>query len=97
MPKPKRWRIPNAKAGELKATWGKPDPWNKADLCYVWGEGCAKADGAILCTALEGNGFQHNYGCQTKVDLGPNFRAELEKRGYDITTLKFSVRKKSPQ
>ena len=28
--------------------------------------------------------------------FGPSFLAELEARGYDLTTLKFSIRKKAP-
>lgn len=83
---PKRYRVPQAKPGELRACYGKPDRFDRPDLCYVWGGPPAeRSDGRVLSVAIEG----------LPVFEGKNLRQELEARGYDITTLRFSVRKQS--
>ena len=81
----KRYRIPTAKVGELKACYGNA-PFNvKADIQYCWGgDGASSADGRILCEAFEG----------TKVFDDKTLRQVLTERGYDITTLKFSIQKR---
>jgi hypothetical protein len=81
----KRVYVPQAKPGELIARWGRPGPREKPDLVYAWGaDGACKSDGRILSEALE------------RIDVmeGRGLRAELEARGYDITTLRFSIQKK---
>lgn len=77
----KRFRTPRAKPGELVAAYGRVD----GDLAigYAWGgQGAQSPDGRILSTALEGAII---HGGRTLVE-------ELESRGYDITTLRFSIR-----
>ena len=82
----KRIRIPTAKPGELKACYGRAERGDTPDLCYVWGgEGAASADGRVLSQALEG----------AEVFDGKNLRQELEARGYDLTTLRFSIQQKT--
>ena len=74
-----------AKAGQLRAGWGRPDPGETPDLVYAWGAGGAdKTDGRILASAFED--------CQNV--FGRSLRQELECRGYDISTLKFSISQK---
>lgn len=81
----KRIRVPTAKPGELKACYGRAERGDSPDICYVWGgEGAHKSDGRILSEALE----------HAEVFDGKNLRQELEARGYDITTLKFSISQK---
>ena len=84
----KRWRAPRAKPGELKVQWGKL-PQDSPDMIFCHGGGGAnKRDSALLHWVLAGQ--------------RPNIRGgfddslfdELEKRGYDLTTLKFSIQKK---
>lgn len=48
-------------------------------------EGGTKRDGAVLC-----HYFTDTLGC-----LGTTLIEELEERGYDLTTLKFSISKKA--
>ena len=87
----KRFRRPKAKPGELKVQWGKlPD--DKPDICYVWGgEGASSHDGHLLHGMF--SGFEHRkYGRIPAQHDG--YLAELEARGYDLTTLKFSIRQK---
>lgn len=82
----KRWRSVEAKPGELKAAYGRCAYSGDLDLWYAWGAGGAcKADSRVLSTALEG----------VAVYEGKTLREVLEERGYDITTLKFSIQKKS--
>lgn len=74
-------RAPRAKAGQLKAQWGKlPD--ESPDIVYAWGDGCSKRDGALL-----------NYFFTHTPNKAESLLKELEDRGYDIRTLKFSIEK----
>ena len=74
-----------SKRGQLKAGWGRPGPMQHPDLCYAWGAGGAdKTDGRILSEALE----------DLRNCFGRSLRDELEYRGYDLTTLKFSIQQK---
>lgn len=77
----KRWRTIQPKPGHIVARWGKPDRWNSPDLCYAWGSRAQKPDGRVLMRALE----------EAEVFEGRSLREELELRGYDLTTLRFSI------
>lgn len=85
----KRYRTPKAKPGQLKAQWGKL-PYDTPDLIFCWGDGVPKCDGSLLNSALSGK--RHHPFDGTWSD---SLIEELEKRGYDITTLKFSIQKKT--
>lgn len=95
----KRWRQPKAKPGELKAQWGKLRH-NNPDLCYVWGEGTHSADGHFLHHILCSDRLAHDWDAPSDASrlsltkYEPSFVKELESRGYDITTLRFSIQKK---
>ncbi|MBK9496681.1 MAG: hypothetical protein IPO08_19705 [Xanthomonadales bacterium] len=73
-----------AKHGELKVRWGKLD--GESQLLYEWGGGGAqKPDARILMSAIE------------DAPGRPKERSlseELEARGYDLTTLRFSIRQR---
>lgn len=84
----KRYRKPTAKTGELLVKYG--NDCGDEDLFYCHPEnGCGmKRDSKMLMIAFERTViFQED---------GRTLRQELEARGYDITTLKFSVMKKQP-
>lgn len=82
----KRIRNPRARPGELKVGWGRCDR-SEPSLVYVRGGGTTeRSDGRILCNAFE----------EVHVHLGRSLAEELEVRGYDLTTLKFSIQKKQP-
>lgn len=90
----RRLRAPKAAPGELVMRWGKI-PGDNPDMCYAWGDGCSKSDCGLLHNAIA---------CE-KPDpsvhplfskMLPSLLAELEARGYDLTTFNLSVRKKSP-
>lgn len=88
--KQKRLRVPHAKPGELLARWGKEEPGrgHGADIVYAWGDGCDRSDPRCLAAAL---------GDRRRYDMGPerSLFELLEARGYDITTLRFSIQKKA--
>lgn len=69
-----------AKPGELRMAWGK----REGDLVVCGGDGICRADGNLLATAL----------AMTPIAGGRTLRGQLEERGYDITTLRFSIRRK---
>lgn len=71
----------SAKPGELKASWSKKEH----DIIFEWGgAGADKSDGSWLNTWLAYHkGFDDT------------FLNELDKRGFDITTLRISVKRKS--
>ena len=78
----KRWRRPKAKPSELKVVYGKEH--GELDLYYCHGgEGAYRCDGRLLAHLFE------NVDCHE----GRNLREELARRGYDITTFKFSIQK----
>lgn len=87
----KRFGAPRAKKGELKLQWGKlPD--SKPDICTVWGDGAGHngADSHLLMNYLCN---KRPYYMEPKMDL--SLIEELEARGYDISTIKFSIQKKT--
>lgn len=81
----KRYRVPSAKPGQLIARFGKVDSYNDPSIVYAWGsEGASKPDSRLLSEALE----------RAPVYDGRSLVEELEARGYDLTTLKFSIQMK---
>ena len=83
----KRIHIPKAKRGQLIAKWGRPDRGELPSIVYAHGAGGADlADARVLSDAFEG----------MKNCFDRTLAAELEDRGYDMTTLKFSISQKEP-
>jgi hypothetical protein len=90
----KRLRKPKLKDGELRMYWGKPE-YCEPDVVLAWqGDSRMKADTALL----------HMIMCSKRPDplklpifsiMEPSLIEELIARGYDITTLKFSIMKKA--
>jgi hypothetical protein len=89
----KRLGQPRQTPGMLKFQWGKlrdEDP----DFIVAWGQGCHRADAGLLLHMLTG---QKPFASVLGRDDGlyaESLAKELEKRGYDITTMKFSIKKK---
>ena len=90
----KRFRKPKLKDGELRMYWGKLQN-DTPDIIYSWqGDNSMRGDSALL---------HYHLGSQ-RPDLGkqpifskmlPSLLEELEARGYDMTTLHFSIMKKT--
>lgn len=80
----RRWRVVVAKPGELKVQYGKLSHDPTPDVCFAWGEGCNSADSRLLDYFFVRCMLDDN-----------NLLNELAERGYDITTMKFSIQKKT--
>ena len=72
------------KDGELSASYGYLADEDGENVYYTNGPGCHKADAAVLAFSFE----------NVPVHEGMSLRKVLEKRGYDIKTLRFSIQKR---
>jgi hypothetical protein len=77
----KRFRSPTAKEGELLAKYGRHE--GDLDIFYCYNGAGMKPDSRLLSNAFE----------NTKIFEGKSLRQLLVERGYDITTLKFTINK----
>ena len=79
-----------ASDGQLRMFYGRLPGDSAPDVCFAWGAGCSKRDGALLHAILgsERPPIFHGEPWQPSlIDL-------LRDRGYDLSTLEFSIRKK---
>jgi hypothetical protein len=90
MPPTRRRNIAPAKPGELRMQWGTVKGARDADTCYVWGPGVERADARLLDHAVFLPRYDH-WGRES-----PSLADELTARGYDLRTLRVSVRKLAP-
>lgn len=90
------------KPGQLRMYYGKASPYDSPDVCYMWGAGGAsKCDAALLHHMIGSKRIELVYGDEREklgvpYKFGPSLLEELEARGYDLTTLKFSIQQKQP-
>lgn len=99
MLKKKRYRRRKAKPGQLIAYYGKAERWDKPHVCIAWGgDGANQADASLLNLVLCEKRVQPCLRSESPIHSDhkfvESFIDELEKRGYDITTLKFSIEQK---
>lgn len=90
----KRLRKPKLKDGELMMYWGREAPGERPDIIFAWqGDSEMRRDTAFLHYALATQKPDlHTTPLFSK--MNPSFLEELEARGYDLTTLRFSIKKK---
>lgn len=84
----KTYRRPKVLEGQMKFQRGKID--GDVDMCIFYGDSIPRCDRALVMNAF-GSG---HYSLSTKKTM-PSFLEELEARGYDLDTLKFTIKKKS--
>lgn len=89
-----RWRRKPAKAGELKVYYGKDEDGQGPDVCYAWGPGTRRADSSLLHYHFGVGHLEQDFIGSGGYKCGPSFLEELAERGYDLSTIKFSVHKK---
>lgn len=78
-------RKPKPRPGELIVWYGSLYRGEAPDLVASWGgEGAGKADGALVLFHLNPYAFEKK----------PSLTEELERRGYDLGTLEFRIRRK---
>lgn len=94
----KRYRVPKAKPGQLRMDYAHSN--DGKCIHYNWGDGCSHSDGHLLHYMCGAPRLEHVYSGDPEygkypTKYGPSFFDELEKRGYDLKTLKFSIQKKA--
>ena len=92
----KRITTPVAKPGELIARWGRVDRHSAPSIVYAYPDRSGKSDSRVLCDAIEGPRCSPSSTPFGGYDVNPSLVEELESRGYDITTLRISIKKKTP-
>ena len=95
-----RRRRPTVREGELHIYWGRLDKRSGEDIIYHNGPGTHRGD-AMLLHSVTGCESQHlNMDAPLDssrldwVTYEPSLWDELECRGYDLSTLRFYIRKK---
>ena len=78
-----------AAPGQLRMFYGRLPNDSAGDVIYAWGDGCSKRDGALLNWILGNKRAPSVPGGEWE----PSLLDELKARGYDLTTLEFSIRK----
>ncbi|MFG6083752.1 hypothetical protein ACEUZ9_005477 [Paracoccus litorisediminis] len=89
----KRIRTPMVKPDQITVAWGRADRHSLPSLVYVYPDRAGKGDSRVLMEALEGDRFRPSFERFGSLDREPSMVAELEKRGYDITTLRLTIRR----
>ena len=82
-----------AKPGQLRYQWGNPGDGEPLELVCAWGAGIGKPDANFLLHAFNRDNYRPAFPLGT-MEKEPSILKELEARGYDLTTLRFSIQKK---
>jgi hypothetical protein len=92
---PKRLTIPAQKPGHLHARWGRLEYDRSGDLVSTWSLPATRCDSSMfqgflsMASFKPGTPFSSGMGFDTLMD-------QLKARGFDIRTLRFSVKHKDP-
>jgi hypothetical protein len=87
-------RVPKAKPGQIITTWAHRK-YDGPDLYFINGEGTSRADRSLMNHVFCCKRMTVDTKSPVGYDFGPSFAEELEKRGYDMTTFRFSIQKKA--
>jgi hypothetical protein len=90
----KRVRTPKAKPGQLVVAWGRVDRHNNPSVVYAYPDRDGKCDSRVICDALEGARYRPSLR-QPGYTVEKSLLEELDERGYDLTTLRLTISKKS--
>ena len=96
----KRYRKPKQKPGLLRVYYGRVDG-EPPDVCYQWGgSGADKCDAHLMHGVFGSPRLEICYGDDREkhgpYKFGSTLIDELKARGYDISTLKFSIEQLKP-
>jgi hypothetical protein len=86
----RKWRRPRMKDGRVEVYFGVVDG-HRPDWCVIWGEGTARCDARFVLSHIAD---PISYSILKDKET---FVAELESRGYDLSTLRFTIDKKAPE
>ncbi len=90
--KQKRYRRPKVEAGQIKMQRGKLDGY--IDMCIFYGDDVPRCDRALVFNVF-GSKRQRIDIKTMKTVFDASFLEDLEARGYDLDTLKFSIKIKA--
>lgn len=82
----KKYRRPKVIEGAIKFQRGKCD--GEVDMCVFYGDNVPRCDRALVMNLFTSEQLTWD------MKIRPSFIAELESRGYDLDTLKFSIERK---
>ena len=88
----KRYRRPKVENGEIKFQKGKVD--GDVDICIFYGDDVPRRDRSLVMIAFGSAKMHIDREKEFGVSFSPSFIEELETRGYDMDTLRFSIKKK---
>jgi hypothetical protein len=88
----KRYRRPKTKEGQIVAQLGKVD--GDIDICIFYGDNVPRCDRALVLNALCGGRMRFDFDNQRPA-FDPSLIDELDARGYDLDTLRFSIERKT--
>ena len=89
---PKRYRVRPYQPGTLRAYWGISEPSEDPVLIA---NGIKQDAGTLLHCWNRRELYPPLTALVMKTDSAPSFMQELEARGYDLTTIRFSIKKKT--
>ena len=87
----KRYRRPKVVEGQIKVQKGCID--GDVDMCIFYGDNVPRCDRALVMHVLCSE-RQHTDLSTMRPKFEPSLIDELEKRGYDLDTLRFSIERK---
>lgn len=83
---------PPKKDGAIKFQYGRND--GELDFMVLFGNGVPRFDRALVMNAFTSMRCHPDFHSPGGVAFDDSFVVELEKRGYDISTLRFSIERK---
>lgn len=90
----KRVRTPKAKPGQLVVAWGRVDRHSEPGIVYAYPDRDGKCDSRVVCDALEGDRYRPSLQSPGYTVMN-SLLQELDRRGYDLTTLKLTISRKA--
>lgn len=80
------------KAGAIKFQYGRHE--GEFDHLVLYGDDVPRCDRALVMNAFTGKRTRMDWDNHGKIAFDDSFLDELDKRGYDTTTIKFYIERK---
>jgi hypothetical protein len=94
---PRFRRRPTPPSGILKMYWGLDEDGEGPDLVVAWGDGVAKGNAHLISQAFNSERMTLNMANPREHTWERSLAKELEARGFDLSTLTFSIKKKAAE
>lgn len=86
---------PPKKDGAIKFQYGRND--GELDFMVLFGNDVPRCDRALVMNTFTSQRCHPDFMAPAGVVFNDSFVAELERRGYDISTLRFSIERKEQE